>query len=213
MADLHKRLTSDQVTGYFLSRASLFCLTSRNNGETAVHGYSRSVLGSIGVVPPDHVLQSQFPSSMISLTEFYHFITFFLPDLVYILRLAAYFAVKMFICYFNGEENCDVKLPWLQTLWISIFLDRDGHLHFPTIECNHAQESLTCQFFTFFRRRSRTLRSVCRDPKILLPWQREVTTFPLCYARSATKKPSELLISLKINNYSSSPNRLWANSP
>ena len=33
------------------------------------------------------------------------------------------------------EEKCDVMLPWLQKFWTSrIFLDRDGHLHCPTME-------------------------------------------------------------------------------
>ena len=44
-------------------------------------------------------------------------------------------------------------------------------------ECNHAKESHTCQFFRFSYHIWRT--TVCTDPEILLPWQREVTASPL----------------------------------
>ena len=53
------------------------------------------------------------------------------------------------------ENNCDVTLPWWQNFWIStICLDRDGrkkrmgYCFVP--ECNPAQESHTCQVFSFF---------------------------------------------------------------
>ena len=45
-------------------------------------------------------------------------------------------------------------------------------------ECNHAPEIHTCQFFVFFCYISRT-GTVCWDPEMLLPWQRDVTTSPL----------------------------------
>ena len=53
------------------------------------------------------------------------------------------------------EEKFDVTLPWWQSFWIStICLDRDGrkksmgYCFVP--ECNPAQESHTCQVFSFF---------------------------------------------------------------
>ena len=47
-------------------------------------------------------------------------------------------------------------------------------------ECNHAPETHTCQFFRFFFfcYISRT-GTVCWDPEMLLPWQRDVMTSPL----------------------------------
>ena len=70
------------------------------------------------------------------------------------------------------------------------FSDKDGHLHCRSMEekydysnfpeCNHAQESHTCQYLLFL-----AMFTVCRDPavvmdpEILLPWQRE-TTSHLC---------------------------------
>ena len=48
------------------------------------------------------------------------------------------------------------------------------------LECNHAKESHTCQFFRFSCHIWKT--TVCRDPEILLPWQRDVTTSPLSIA-------------------------------
>ena len=70
-------------------------------------------------------------------------------------------------------------------IWIlTIFLDKDGHLHCRTMEekygilfcseCNHAQERNSC--FSFFP---------CHGPRfvqILLPWQRDVTTSPLQFS-------------------------------
>ena len=36
-------------------------------------------------------------------------------------------------CY--RKQKCDVTLPWDQNFWISTtFLDRDDHLHCPTME-------------------------------------------------------------------------------
>ena len=58
----------------------------------------------------------------------------------------------------DNREKCDVTLRWQQNFWIStIFLDRDSHLHYRTMEekygiqfvpeSNHAQGSHTCQKF------------------------------------------------------------------
>ena len=86
----------------------------------------------------------------------------------------------------NKEEKCDVTLPWWQNFSISaIFLDRNGHLRCRTMEekfgllfcseCNHAQESHTCQCCPRI-----CGTTVCWGPDIVLPWQRDVTTSPLC---------------------------------
>ena len=54
------------------------------------------------------------------------------------------------------------------------FLDRDDHLH-----CRTMEEKYGLPFFVFF------FCHICRttvreDPGILLPWQDDVTTSPLC---------------------------------
>ena len=45
--------------------------------------------------------------------------------------------------------------------------------------CNHAEESHTSQFFSFFRTMFAGTR-LCWDPEILLPWQRDTTAYHLC---------------------------------
>ena len=63
-------------------------------------------------------------------------------------------------------------------------------------ECNRTQESQeshTCQFFRFSYHIWRT--TVCRDPEILLPWQRDVTTSPLSIGLPFTDR-SRLILTL-----------------
>ena len=43
-------------------------------------------------------------------------------------------------------------------------------------ECNHAQDSDTCQYFSSFFFSHFCKTTGCRDPEILLPWQRDVIT-------------------------------------
>ena len=57
-------------------------------------------------------------------------------------------------------------------------------------ECNHAQESHTCQVVHFFHHIWRT--KVCWNPEIWLPWQHDVTTSPLCYQYRFTNQPWNL---------------------
>ena len=45
--------------------------------------------------------------------------------------------------------------------------------------CNHAEESHTSQFFSFFRTMFAGTR-LCWDPEILQPWQRDTTAYHLC---------------------------------
>ena len=69
-------------------------------------------------------------------------------------------------------------------LFLNNPLDRDGHLHAEwwknsmgyrfVPECNHAQESHTCQFFRCFPAIFAGRRFVDATP-----WQRDVTTFSL----------------------------------
>ena len=86
----------------------------------------------------------------------------------------------------NRKEKQDVTLPWWQNFWVpTILLDRDGHLHCWTMEekyglpfcswvqsCTGKSYMSICSFFFFCRICSTT---VCWDPEILLPWQRDVT--------------------------------------
>ena len=60
-------------------------------------------------------------------------------------------------------------------------------------EYNHAKGSHACQFFRFFCHIGKT--TVCRDPEILLPWQREVTTSPLSIGLPFTNR-SRLILTL-----------------
>lgn len=47
-------------------------------------------------------------------------------------------------------------------------------------KCNHAKESLTCQFLRFFFFLCHIWRiMVCWDPEIFIPWQRDVISFLL----------------------------------
>lgn len=50
-----------------------------------------------------------------------------------------------------------------------------GHRFVP--ECNHALDSHICQYFSFSGQICRT--TICWDPDILIPWQREEMTSPL----------------------------------
>ena len=63
----------------------------------------------------------------------------------------------------------------------SIFTDtaNDGRKVPPTVvpECNYVRESHTCQFFIPVSRAGPRLLEI---QNFLLPWQRDVTTFPLC---------------------------------
>ena len=43
-------------------------------------------------------------------------------------------------------------------------------------ECNHAQDSDTCQLVSVFFFCHICKTTGCRDPEILLPWQRDVIT-------------------------------------
>ena len=78
-------------------------------------------------------------------------------------------------------------------IWIlTIFLDKDGHLHCRTMEekygllfcswvqsCTGKEFMLTFSFFFFV-----PLATVCSGPDFLLPWQRDVTTSPLHWGGS-----------------------------
>ena len=72
-------------------------------------------------------------------------------------------------------------------IWIlTIFLDKDGHLHCRTMEekygllfCSRVQSCTGKEFMLTFSFFFVPLATVCSDPDILLPWQRDVTTSPL----------------------------------
>ena len=90
----------------------------------------------------------------------------------------------------GNREKRDIKLPWWQNFWIStIVLDKDGHLHWRTIEescglpfCSWVQSGTGKSYmsiFSFFLLYWQDGDGFCWDPERLLPWQREVTTSPL----------------------------------
>lgn len=84
------------------------------------------------------------------------------------------------------EEKCDVILSWYSgsqqtffakmAIWsIERWKNTMGYRFVP--EWNHALESHICQYFSFFCHICRI--TICWDPDILIPWQRDVMTSPL----------------------------------